>query len=189
MRLWGQFPDSAPTVSVTARLCPHVQLTLMPKLLPLVNCLNKQLLLLGGSVKSKTKLNFSPGLLALFICRLGRTKCEVEIPFEELVFWVLWNSITACPLSPPPHAPRKLSPDLKPGWSSFNTAHSDSLRRTQSLVLLQHMFNQINRSNRGSHVLGMGPCCLGRFPGKEPEHVGLRNTVGTKLILLSLVRC
>lgn len=57
---------------------------------------------------------------------------------------------------------------------------------SHSLLLFQHMFIQINHSNRGSHVPGMGLCCLGRFSWQGTRAHRTRGAgVGTQLILLS----
>lgn len=106
---------------------------------------------------NKTRLHSSPGLSA---CQLGRKSGMWRLPSRNFkkphCFEIPELSLSASLLL-------EGGSEFEAWMTSFPTAHSNSWRKAHSLLLLQHMFIQINHSNRGLYVPGMGLHCLGRF--------------------------
>lgn len=136
MRFWDQVCGIS--------LCPHVQLTSVPKLWALLDCLNKQLLFLWVLWKTKQGSISLQGSQPCSPAKLEGASVTWRVPWGILsISGDLKFHNSASPLSPPLHAPWKFSLNLKLEWSSFHTADSNSSRRTQSLLLLQHILSKL----------------------------------------------
>lgn len=129
-----------------------------------------------GSLKNRTRFNFSLVLSALFTCQVGRNKWNVgDSPQRTFsIIGALEFHTSACPLSPPSCVPWKLSPNLMLERSSFNTAHSNSSRRALTLCCFSNIcLSKLIIVTGDRTSLAWGSAAWADFPGKELEHTEL----------------
>lgn len=158
-----------------------------PRLQPLLNCLNDICSFSGLHEEQNKSQCFSGALSPVFLPTWKM--CDVKIPLQGLyTSLVLWDALT----QPAPHLYHPLRPGSCLQIWSLSDLVSTRLIHGRKLILC--CFHNICLSKlitvTGNHTsLAWGLAAWVDFPGREPEHTGLRGGVLYSWFYWTLGRC